>query len=533
MRILNVRITRPLAIRVAADVVAVQIALLCGFAVRLYLKNWANSPNALENSIVVFTTSYLRSFLLLSLIFLPLFAAAGLYTGGRMYRSYRLPWITMVVAAGYAMFAGVAFMNNNWFQIPRGVVPFGWFFTTVGVNGLRIASSTWLTVLKAEGRLLGRQRPEDITINSVLVIGGAGYIGSGLIPRLLERGYNVRILDLLFWGTEPIQKVLSHPRLEIMKADLRQIDRVVEAVRGMDAVIHLGGIVGDPACSLDESLTIDVNLAATRLIGEVARGEGVQRFLFASTCSVYGSGDELLSETSPTTPLSLYAKTKLASEKVLLDMAGVDFAPVVFRFGTIFGISGRTRFDLVVNLLTAKAVNEGKITVFGGAQWRPFVHVDDAAKAVFMLLEAPLHKVRGEVFNVGSAAGNLTVQGVAEVIKKQIPAAEIITMGGDTDKRNYKGDFAKIERAIGFKANWTVEDGVRQIESVLRAGEINDYTDARYSNVRFLTESTEDAMAQPTTGWPTLLLARQAEAISVDGALAGSQGAVRDDKSDE
>jgi len=498
-----------MVLRGFADALAVQMALVMAYLGRLFIVSLTHQEAALSPLAEIFATSYMRSCLLLVGVLIPLFALSGFYTAGHVYRKFRLPWIALMVAAGWAMFAGLAFLNNNWFQIPRGVVPLGWLFTTLVVAGMRVASSTWASVLKAEGRLLGRPRLKDIRVNSVLVIGGAGYIGSALVPRLLARGYNVRVLDLLLWGTEPIKDYVAHPHLEVVEADLRQIDKIVEAMRGMDAVVHLGGIVGDPACSLDEGLTIDVNLAATRLIAEVARGEGVQRLLFASTCSVYGSGDALLSESSVTNPLSLYAKTKLASERVLLDIADHEFAPVVFRFGTIFGFSGRTRFDLVVNLLTAKAIQEGKITVFGGNQWRPFVHVDDAARAVFMLLEAPLDKVRGEVFNVGSEAGNRTISQVADVVKSVVPDAEIVNMGGDTDKRDYRGDFRKIRRVIGFEAEWSVEDGVRQIEEVLRAGTIPDYKEARYSNVRFLSEATDDSIAQPDTGWPVSLLEEQ------------------------
>ena len=214
---------------------------------------------------------------------------------------------------------------------------------------------------------------------SVLVIGGAGYIGSALLPKLLAEGYRVRVLDLFLYGTNPIASVLDHPELEIVRADFRRVDALVAGMQGVDHLVHLGGIVGDPACAIDEDLTIDVNLAATRLIGEVAKGNGIKHFVFASTCSVYGAADELLTENSALNPLSLYARSKVASEKLLLEMADDRFTPIIVRFGTIHGLSGRTRFDLVVNLLSAKAVFEGCITVFGGDQWRPFLHVDDAA----------------------------------------------------------------------------------------------------------------------------------------------------------
>ena len=259
------------------------------------------------------------------------------------------------------------------------------------LEGARVWSRLWAFVVRSEAK--PAVLPGDRKIESVLVIGGAGYIGSALLRRLLDRGYRVRLLDLFVYGEEPIQDLMEHPRLEVLHADFRHIDRVAEAMRDMDAVIHLGAIVGDPACALDEDLTIDVNLMATRMIAEIAKGYGVNRFIFASTCSVYGASDELLDEYSTLNPLSLYARSKIASERVLMGMADDRFNPVILRFGTIYGFSGRTRFDLVVNLLTAKAIVEGQITVMGGDQWRPFVHVEDAALAVFKVLEAPLDSV--------------------------------------------------------------------------------------------------------------------------------------------
>src|SRR5207237_2930274 len=197
----------------------------------------------------------------------------------------------------------------------------------------------------------------------VLVIGGAGYIGSALLPKLLARGYHVRLLDLFLFGMDPIAKVLGHPNLVIIHADFRHVDKIVQAMQGVDDVIHLGGIVGDPACSLDEELTVEVNLMGTRMIAEVAKGSGIKRFCFASSCSVYGAHDQMLDERSVADPISLYARSKLASEKVVLQLADDSFSPVILRFGTVYGLSGRTRFDLVVNLLTARAIVEGKITM--------------------------------------------------------------------------------------------------------------------------------------------------------------------------
>jgi nucleoside-diphosphate-sugar epimerase len=328
------------------------------------------------------------------------------------------------------------------------------------------------------------------TNRTVLVIGGAGYIGSALLPKLLARGHRVRLLDRFFYGFEPIRDILNHRNLEIIHADFRRVDKLVECMEGVDAVIHLGAIVGDPACALDHDLTIEVNLIATRTIAEVAKGYGIRRFIFASTCSVYGAStdDDLLTEESSLNPVSLYAITKLASEKVLMDLASETFSPTCLRFSTIYGLSGRTRFDLVVNLLTAKAVMDGEITVQGGDQWRPFLHVDDAALALLHTLESPLPQAHQQVFNVGSDEQNYTIQQVGEIIKGVVPNAKLVTSVLHGDRRNYRADFKKIREQLGFVPHWTMPEGIKQVIDVIRSGEVKDYRASKYSNVKFLTE---------------------------------------------
>jgi nucleoside-diphosphate-sugar epimerase len=237
----------------------------------------------------------------------------------------------------------------------------------------------------------------------------------------------------------------------------------------------------------------------------VAKGNGIKHFVFASTCSVYGASDQILTESSALNPLSLYARSKSASEQVLLEMANDRFTPIIDRFGTIYGLSGRTRFDLVVNLLAAKAVFDGRITVRGGDQWRPFLHVDDAAQAVAQLLCLPPGR-GAEVFNVGSNTENYTIAQVGEIVKRIVPEAELVVETADRDQRNYRVSSSKIRMMIGFRPHWTVEDGVRQVVDAIRSGKISDYRDAHYSNEKYLNEINGNGLDRPQIQWAYDLL---------------------------
>jgi nucleoside-diphosphate-sugar epimerase len=242
------------------------------------------------------------------------------------------------------------------------------------------------------------------------------------------------------------------------------------------------------------------------MIAEVAKGSGVERFIFASTCSVYGASEQVLDERSELNPVSLYARSKISSEKVLLKMADDRFSPVILRFGTIYGLSGRTRFDLVVNLLSAKAVVDKQITIFGGDQWRPFLHVDDAALALLQVLEAPLKMVRNQIFNVGSNEQNYTIKEIGEVVHKLVPEAKLVQNTADLDRRNYWVNFTKIQKTLNFTPRWTVEAGVEQVIQAIVSGKVIDYKDARYSNVKFLTEEGIFRLAKQEGGWAYQLM---------------------------
>ncbi|RDI95169.1 NAD-dependent epimerase/dehydratase family protein [Meiothermus sp. QL-1] len=455
----------------------------------------------------------LRNLALLMPLSFFVFAANGLYTRSRAYQGrYKMLVVAQAVGLAYLIYGFAAFVLPVVPNPPGSVVLLGLLFTLGLALGARAWVHYWYRVeLERKARAEAKDPIPALSTpeRTILVIGGAGYIGSALLPRLLERGYRVRLLDLLLFGKEPIAEVLYHPNLEIIQADFRQVDKVVQAMRGVEKVVHLGGLVGDPACALDENLTIEINLVATRTIAEIAKGMGVRRFIFASTCSVYGASDMVLNERSSLNPVSLYARSKIASEQVLRKLQSDEFSVVILRFGTIYGLSGRTRFDLVVNLLTAKAVVEKKITVFGGDQWRPFVHVEDAARAVLLAVEAPKELVHNETFNVGSNEGNMTLGMVGELVKKLVPDAELIDSGRDGDRRNYRVDFSKIRNILGFEAQWTVEEGIKQVIEALRSGRVRDYRSPLYSNVKYLTEETaSEVVKQYYTGWEKELIER-------------------------
>ena len=321
----------------------------------------------------------------------------------------------------------------------------------------------------------------------ILVTGGAGYIGSYVTRLLLERGYRVRVLDKLAWGGASLDEVKDHPRFELHQGDIRHVEDLVESLAGVAGVVHLAGIVGDPACALDPDTTFSINLEATQVMVDVAKYRKVDRFVFASTCSVYGASDDYtLNEGSLLNPVSLYAETNLQSEDMIL--RGFRYSgtvPVIMRFATIYGLSPRMRFDLVANIMTAKAATEGKVKVYGGDQWRPMVHARDAARAAVACLEGDAARVKGEIFNVGSDAQNYRILELGKLVAATIDGAEVEVMEESPDPRSYKVSFDKIRHVLGFTADRAVEDGVREMAAAIRDGTIADYQDDRYYNVRY------------------------------------------------
>jgi nucleoside-diphosphate-sugar epimerase len=256
-------------------------------------------------------------------------------------------------------------------------------------------------------------------------------------------------------------------------------------VRGVESIIDLAAIVGDPACDQDRGPALETNYAATRMLIEIAKGHGASRFLFASSCSVYGATDVEMDENAAVQPISLYGQTKVDSERALLEARSNTFHPTVLRFATVFGLGYRPRFDLVVNLLTAKARQEGVITIYNGQQWRPFLHVRDLVEATVRVLEAPARMVSGEVFNVGDGRLNHTLTEVAEVIQSAFPGVRV-EHADNSDRRNYRVNFDKLLSRTGFRAHYTLRDGVEEIRKAFDERLITDFTDFRYHNQRYL-----------------------------------------------
>ncbi|MGA7686906.1 MAG: NAD(P)-dependent oxidoreductase [Terriglobales bacterium] len=490
-----------ICVRVIADLAIVNATLLLSLLPQVWMYG---KPRPL-------LSLWLRAALLLSCLGPAISYASGLYTKGRFYASkYKALIVLQSVALLFTAVSLLLYFVRLAPSYPRSSLILAWAGTSLFMLGARQWSGIWTRIIIDESR--AEAVSVENTSQSVLVIGGGGYIGSALLPKLLDHGYRIRLLDCFLYGEESIRPFMQHPNLKICRGDFRNVHTVVAAMKDMNSVIHLGGLVGDPACALDEELTIQINVVATRMIAEVAKGSGISRFIFASSCSVYGASDELLNERSALNPVSLYARSKIASECVLLPFRGNGFEPVILRFGTVYGLSGRTRFDLVVNLLAAKAVVDGAITVYGKDQWRPFLHVHDAAGSVLTALEAPSDAVGPVIFNVGSDEQNMTLGQLGELIQRMVPRAELRYAEENVDRRSYRVEFRRIREAFGFRPVWKVEAGVQQVLDAIKNGKVRSYQETRYSNVKLLSQSSAREQLPIMDDWVSKIL-RMGEAV--------------------
>jgi len=325
----------------------------------------------------------------------------------------------------------------------------------------------------------------------VLITGGAGYIGNYVVEEVLNNGHAVRVLDSMLWGDRAVEPLCSNERLEVREGDIRHIEDLSYAIEGCDAVIHLAGIVGDPACGVNEQATQAVNVEATKSLVEVCKLHDIQRLVFASTCSVYGASELMeLNEGSYLNPLSLYAESKIDSEEIILhethDMfSDNEITPTILRLGTIFGWSRRMRFDLVVNILTAKALLEDDIPVYGGEQYRPLVHVHDAARAFAAVLEAEEEKVNHQIFNVGDNDLNYQIKKVGRIVEENVDNAEVRFVEHKEDERTYRVSFDKINYILGWETQHDIADGVQEIKEWMTEEDITDYNSDSFRNSEY------------------------------------------------
>jgi nucleoside-diphosphate-sugar epimerase len=320
----------------------------------------------------------------------------------------------------------------------------------------------------------------------VLVTGGAGYLGSVVLPVLLGAGHDVRVMDNLMYTGDSLLPVWPHPGFSFHRGDVRDRDAVRDAVREVDAVVHLAAIVGDPACARDDRAAREVNEQASMCLLEEASRARVRRFVFASTCSNYGRMEDptgYVDETAELRPVSLYAETKVAVERAILAGDAADgMSATTLRFATLFGVSPRMRFDLTVNEFTMELITKRALVVFGEQFWRPYVHIADAALAIKSALEAPEEKVDRVVFNVGSTSMNYQKQQLVEMILPLAPGAAVEYVHREEDPRDYRVSFEKIERELGFKAARSVESGIEEVARVVQSGVIADFSEPKYRN---------------------------------------------------
>ena len=323
-------------------------------------------------------------------------------------------------------------------------------------------------------------------MKKILVTGGAGYIGSVVVRQLLTKGYFVRVIDSLKWGGDALYDVMQHASFDFLKGDVRNQDDIDKAVDGMDGIIHLAAIVGDPACKKFSDEAKATNWDASVKIFETAEKAGVKRFVFASTCSNYGkmaNSEGYVKEDSPLNPVSLYAELKVKFEDYILNKRKDSrICATSLRYSTVYGFSPRIRFDLTVNEFTRNMVLDRFQEIWGEQFWRPYCHVDDLSNAAILVLESPEEKVRTNVFGVGDTNENYQKGMIIREIQKHVEG-EVKYVAKDEDPRDYRVDFTKIKEELGFKITKTVPDGINEIKRVIESGIIADPYGQKFRNI--------------------------------------------------
>ena len=331
----------------------------------------------------------------------------------------------------------------------------------------------------------------------ILITGGAGYIGSMLTSELLRLGYKVTVVDTLLFGGDSLVPFLSHPNFRFRKIDVWE-PRAITVAAGNEwelpyAVVHLAGIVGFPACqAVGRQVAWRYNVEAVQRVYEQCDTLGIERMIYSSTYSIYGLEEDNapVTEDSALNPQSLYAETKIASERFLKEAANGTTAPLIFRFATLYGLSPRTRFDLIINQFVLEAYSKRELLIYQRGYHRSFVHIRDVVRGIILGLEAPEDKVRGQVYNLGSPDGNYSKDDIVGLVLKRLPETRVrykdLTFGGDM--RDIRVSFEKIKAGLGFETQLTVDDGIREVLDAIQLGLIQDPSNHKYRNAQFIVQ---------------------------------------------
>lgn len=317
----------------------------------------------------------------------------------------------------------------------------------------------------------------------ILVTGGAGYLGSVLVNKLLEKSYQVAVFDILMFGGESLINHISDSHFSLIRGDIRNKNLLQEILfnGNFDAVIHLAALVGEPACKINPLLTKQINYKASCMLAKLAKKSKVKRFIFTSSCSNYGVADpnDFANEDSPLTPLSLYAQTKIAAEKNLLLLGDNTFTISIIRLATIFGLSPKMRFNLLINEMVRDAFFGKIISLYKENAWRPYTHIQDAADALILLLEAEKEKISQQIFNVGTE--NYRKKDLVRILGKFFQQIEIKKEGGSPDNRDYRVSFEKIKRELKLMPQKTVSQGIEEMASAIKNNLFFDPYDKKYT----------------------------------------------------
>jgi len=309
-------------------------------------------------------------------------------------------------------------------------------------------------------------------MKTVLITGAGGYIGCRLVEYLQDKGYKVKALDRFFFGKEKLASVIKDSSVELIEEDIRFFDP--EVLRDVDVVVDLSALSNDPTGELDPVKTWSINYLGRFRVATLSKLAGVKRYILPSSCSVYGFQEGIVSETSPVNPLTTYAKANYKAEIDIKRLIDDNFCVVILRFATVYGYSPRMRFDLAINGMVKGFYKNGKIPILrDGTQYRPFVHVLDVCKAIYLAMEAEESKVCGEVFNVGSNDQNIQIFELARRVAEAIGVEFNYEWYGFPDHRSYRVDFSKIRDVLGFKPDYTIEDGAREVYEAIKNGKLN------------------------------------------------------------